>query len=320
MKVRLGTRSSLLARTQSGTVADALRAQGADVEVVLIETAGDKDRSSAFADVGTAGIFVREIQQALLDGRIDVAVHSYKDLPAEGPAGLALGAVPERQDVRDRLLVRAAKHAPDAPGLPLVEGARVGTSAARRSALLADARPDLALLPLRGNVPTRIERLCGHAYDAIVLAAAGLNRLATAKGSSLLENMARHGLVAVDLDPAHFVPAPSQGALALEHRADDLGTQQVLDALDHPPSSRCVHVERALLAQMQAGCQVAFGAWATEAEAGHITLRGMLAQDGVVHRTSFRGKDPQQVVDLCYTALRDGLGDGLGKGASRRDP
>src|SRR5690606_15587495 len=185
-RLKLGTRGSELARTQSETVADSLRALGFDVELVIIRTSGDRATNVPFSSIGPQGVFVREIEQALADGRVDLAVHSYKDMPTKSPPELVVAAVPPRVDAADRLLVRAdaAARAASAPvparhglALPLPQGARVGTASARRRAWLEHFRPDLVIEPLRGNVPTRVRKLEELELDAIVLAAAGLDRL-----------------------------------------------------------------------------------------------------------------------------------------------
>jgi hydroxymethylbilane synthase len=202
----IGTRGSALALAQARWTAERLAAAGLPCELEVIRTAGDVDQHSPFAQVGAPGVFVREIEQALLDGRIDIAVHSYKDLPSRSPAGLEVVAVSEREDPRDVLVTRG-----DPPG----PGAVVGTSAARRRVLVGELHPGWRPRELRGNVPTRVEKLRRGEYDAIVLAAAGLARLARAGGIDLA------GLQIEPLDPRRFVPAPAQGALALQQRAGD---------------------------------------------------------------------------------------------------
>ncbi len=296
--LRLGTRSSRLALAQAASIAELLASFGARVEFVRIETAGDRDRDSAFADVGAAGIFVREVEAALLDGRIDLAVHSFKDLPSDSPASLVVAAVPPRADPRDRLLVRNAAHDAARTGLPIRDGACVGTSAARRAALVRALRPDLVAAPLRGNVTTRIARLAAGDFDAIVLAAAGLDRLATT-GFELPMR-----LVACDLDPRTFVPAPSQGALAIQTREGDAATRALVARLDDPPSARVVALERALLARFAAGCAIAFGAFAEEDENGRVTLHGLLERDGVIRRARATGTRPEVVVARVDEVLR----------------
>jgi hydroxymethylbilane synthase len=295
--IRLGTRGSQLALAQSGTIAAAIEALGTRVEIVVIETAGDVDRTSAFAAIGAAGIFVRELQRALLAGDVDLAVHSYKDLPSEVPEGLCIAAVPRRADVRDRLLVRADALDRAASVLPVGAGARIGTSAARRSALVRELRPDVQTVPLRGNVNTRVDRLARGDYEAIVLAGAGLDRLAAA-GFVLPA-----GIVAHDLDPRTFVPAPSQGALGLETRTDDAATRTVVARLQHEPTARTVAVERALLERLAAGCDVAFGAWCEEDAGQRLVLHGLLERDGVVIRARAVGRTTQEVVAPVFAAL-----------------
>ena len=177
-KLRLGTRGSELARTQSGTVAAELERLGMAVELTIIKTSGDQNTTSTFASIGPQGVFVREIEQALVEKRIELAVHSFKDLPTRSPDELVIGAVPKRVDPADLLLVRERALAGSAlDWLPLPHGARVGTASARRRVWLAHFRPDLAIEPLRGNVPTRIRKLHERRLDAIVLAAAGVDRL-----------------------------------------------------------------------------------------------------------------------------------------------
>lgn len=301
--IRLGTRGSQLALAQSGTIAAAIEALGTPVGIVVIETAGDIDRTSAFASIGAAGIFVRELQRALLEGQVDLAVHSYKDLPSASPSGLCIAAVPRRADLRDRLIVRGAALDASQPHMPVGPGARIGTSAARRSALVRELRPDVRTVPLRGNVNTRLERLARGDHEAIVLAGAGLDRLAAA-GHALPA-----GLVAHDLDPHVFVPAPSQGALGLETRVDDAATRAVVARLQHEPTARTVHVERRLLERLAAGCDVAFGAWCEEDEDGRYRLHGLLERDGVVVRARAMGRDADAVVAPVYEALTGGTSE-----------
>ena len=257
-KLRLGTRGSELALTQSSTVADALRARGHDVELAIIKTAGDRAVGVPFAAIGPQGVFVREIEQALVEGSIDLAVHSFKDLPTTSPRELTIAAVPPRYDPADLLLVRHAALARDADAwLPLAAGARVGTASARRRVWLTHFRTDLVIEPLRGNVPTRIRKLTEGAYDAIVLAAAGVERLqADARLTTLLQ-----AVTIVRLDPERFVPAPAQGALAVQCRGDDGFLRDALAALDDSASNSAVAAERAALAYAEGGCDIAFGAY-----------------------------------------------------------
>lgn len=277
-KLRLGTRGSDLARTQSGTVAAAIEALGFAVELTIIKTSGDQNTTALFGSIGPQGVFVREIEQALVERRIELAVHSFKDLPTQSPPELAIGAVPQRVDPADLLLVRAdALVESNDDWLPLKAGTRVGTASARRRVWLEHFRPDLEIEPLRGNVPTRVRRLEEGHFDAILLAAAGVERLrAEQRLGSALE-----GIHVLRLDPARFVPAPAQGALAVQCRRDDARVLAALAQLDHAPSRRAVMAERDALARAEGGCDVAFGAYCV-ASGGTHELRAMLERAGAV--------------------------------------
>ena len=244
--IRVGTRRSALALAQAGLVAQGLRAQGYAVELVPMRTEGDRLAGAPLALVGGKGLFVREIEQALLRGTIDVAVHSLKDLPAAMPVGLCLGAFPRREDPRDVLLTRTGRALED-----LDAGSVVGTSSPRRRALVMAARPDLVVEPLRGNVDTRMVKLESVTYDAIILAAAGLHRLGV---------IPPH---AVALDPEEFIPAIGQGIIAVEARTDDEETLAALAALDEPQTRDCAEAERAFLGRMGASCNSPLAAHAT---------------------------------------------------------
>jgi hydroxymethylbilane synthase len=295
--LRLGTRGSELALTQSTTIAEALRALGLAVELTIIKTAGDKNTTSAFGSIGPQGVFVREIEQALVERRIELAVHSFKDLPTKSPPELMIGAVPQRVDPADLLLVRREARTGD-DWLPLVAGARVGTASARRGAWLKSFRPDLRVLPLRGNVPTRVRRLEEGAFDAIVLAAAGVERLQAERrlGSALT------GLAVLRLDPQKFVPAPAQGALAVQCRRDDERVRAALAHIDHAPSRTAVTAERDALARAEGGCDVAFGAYCVAVGAQH-ELVAMLERGGTVHTARVRGADPATLGAAAWSEL-----------------
>jgi len=252
--LRLGTRGSELARTQSQTVADAITAAtGTPVELVPIVTAGDQS-SAAIAQLGGTGVFVTAIRRALLDGEIDLAVHSYKDLPTAPEPGLSLAAVPGREDPRDVLVAR--------DGLTLGElpaGARIGTGAPRRVAQLRALGLGLEIVPIRGNVDTRLGRVLGGRggepdLDAVVLARAGLARLG------------RLDVVTEALDPLQVLPAPAQGALAVECRTSDARTRELLGRLEDPTARACVVAERAVLAALEAGCSAPVAAYAEVAD------------------------------------------------------
>lgn len=302
-ELRLGTRGSALALTQARDQAARLEALGRSVRIEIVRTSGDADQTRPFAQVGAAGLFVREIESALIDGRIDVAVHSYKDLPSSSPDELVIAAMPEREDPRDRLLIRPEAHDPDADGLPLVSGARVGTASARREALLRDLRPDLSTVHLRGNVPTRVAKLRAGDYDGILLASAGLRRLDHSAERGQAEPIERDGLIEVDLDPIAFVPAPSQGALALQVRLGDDALRTLIAQLDDPDAHRAVRAERELLVLVDAGCQVPFGAHCRIGEDGSLDLQAALEVDGELRRTQQTGADPLEVAGAAFAAL-----------------
>jgi hydroxymethylbilane synthase len=297
--LRLGTRGSELARTQSTTVADALRALGFAVELSIIKTAGDQNMASAFGSIGAQGVFVREIEQALVERRIELAVHSFKDLPTQSPQELVIAAVPQRVDPADLLLVRrAALAGAGGEWLPLKQGARVGTASARRQAWLKGFRPDLVIEPLRGNVPTRVRRLEEGAFDAIVLAAAGVARLqAERRLGSELDDVA-----VLRLDPQRFVPAPAQGALAVQCRRDDEPVCAALARIDDAASRIAVTAERDALARAEGGCDVAFGAYCAFAGTRH-ELVAMLERGGAVRTARVAGDDPATLGAAAWREL-----------------
>lgn len=277
--IRVGTRASTLALAQARQVAAGLEAAGAAVEVVPMRTEGDRLAEARLAVVGGKGLFVRELETALLEGRVDLAVHSLKDLPAELPAGLCLAAFPEREDARDVLVARAAA---DVGGL--APGAVVGTSSPRRRAILLSLRPDLAVEPIRGNVDTRLRRLEEGRWDAVVLAAAGLRRLGLQPAH------------ASPLDLAVFVPAVGQGVLALEARADDREIVRSLAGLDHAPTRAAARAERAYLARLGASCVTPMGGHA-RVEGDVVRMAGLVAsEDGrTVLRASAEGPAAEAV-------------------------
>jgi hydroxymethylbilane synthase len=247
--LRLGTRASELARTQSQAVADAITAAtGAPVELVHIVTEGDRS-SAAIPELGGTGVFVAAIRRALLEGSVDLAVHSYKDLPTAPQPGLILAAVPGREDPRDALVAR--------DGLTLGElppGSKVGTGAPRRVAQLRALGLGLDIVPIRGNVDTRIARVAPGDLDAVVLARAGLSRLG------------RLDVITETLDPLQVLPAPAQGALAVECRTSDARTRELLGRLENPSARACVVAERSTLATLEAGCSAPVAAYAEVAE------------------------------------------------------
>jgi hydroxymethylbilane synthase len=298
-KFRLGTRGSELARTQSATVAAALERLGVECELTIIKTAGDQNTTSSFASIGPQGVFVREIEQALVEKRIELAVHSFKDLPTKSPPELVIAAVPPRVDPADLLLVRRAAISGAADDwLPLAQGARVGTASARRRAWLEHFRRDLLVEPLRGNVPTRVRRLEEGAFDAIIIAAAGVERL---QAEQRFES-ALAGVVRLRLDPQRFVPAPAQGALAVQCRRDDARVLEALAQIDDAPSRVMVTAERDALAHAEGGCDVAFGAYCV-AKRGQHELVAMLERGGRVHVARAEGGDADKLGAAVWTKL-----------------
>ena len=277
MNVRLGTRGSRLALVQCEQVAAALRAHGARVEVVVIRTSGDRLAQVALADFGGKALFVKEIEEALLAGQVDVGVHSLKDMPAALPAGLLLAAFPIREDPADVLLTRG-------PGGwdGLSRGARVGTSSLRRRALVLARRPDLRPEPIRGNVETRIEKLGAGACDATILAAAGLRRL----------GLAPPHLTALPVD--EFVPAVGQGILAVEAREADREVLELLGRLDDTRSRSEAVAERAFLERLGADCHTPVAGHARH-EGSALTMTGIVASlDGMtVLRWQATGRPPE---------------------------
>jgi len=276
--LRLGTRASLLARTQSGHVADLLRSRlGVEVELVDVSTEGDVNNASLAAFGGT-GVFVSALRDALLHGEVDLAVHSLKDLPTGPAEGIALAAIPTREDPRDVLVAR--------DGLTLGElpaGSRVGTGSPRRAAQLHALGLGLEVVDIRGNVDTRLRKVAEGEYDAVVLARAGLVRLG------------REDEITETLDPLQMLPAPGQGALAIECRSADAAlVAQLREALDDPHTRAAVEAERALLATLEAGCAAPVGALAdvVEGEDGdELWIRGVaLSPDGALSvRNSMSG-------------------------------
>lgn len=262
--LKIGTRGSDLARWQAERVRELLAHAGVRAELVTIRTSGDEGSPVAPPAPGTTGKgrFTKEIEEALLAGRVDLAVHSLKDLGAVLPEGLVVAAYPEREDPRDALVSVAGS---DLMTLP--RGARVGTSSLRRGAALLAARPDLEIVPLRGNVPTRVNKVGPGGLDAAVLALAGLKRLGLAER-------------AVPLAPEQVPPAPGQGALALEARADDGAVLERLRALDRPEVRRAVEAERAALAELEGGCTAAIGALCAAGPDGMVLQVWVFAPDG----------------------------------------
>ncbi|PZF83137.1 hydroxymethylbilane synthase [Jiangella anatolica] len=296
--LRLGTRRSKLALTQSGLVADRLRALGREVELVEITTRGDVT-TAPLETIGGTGVFVAALREALLDGQVDLAVHSLKDLPTAPADGLVLAAVPEREDPRDVLCARDGLKLSDLP-----VGARIGTGSPRREAQLRALGLGIEIVGLRGNVDTRLGKVADGTLDAVVLARAGLARLG------------RLDTVTEVLDPMQVLPAPGQGALAVECRGDDTALVELLAGLDDAATRAAVTAERTLLAVLEAGCTAPVGAYAEAAEGEEgleLYIRAVVAaRDGSVSirksATGPLGGAEQIGRDLALELLADGAG------------
>lgn len=285
----MGTRGSALALAQTGLVVDALERAGATIEVVTVSTPGDRS-SAPIAEIGV-GVFTTALRDALAEGTVDVAVHSYKDLPTAPDPRLSLAAVPPRADPRDALVAR--------DGLTLGEllpGSRVGTGSPRRAAQLEALGFGLEIVPIRGNVDTRIGKVTGGELDAVVLAKAGLDRLGRAE------------VITEVLDPIQMLPAPAQGALAVECRVDDVDVEHLLrSTLDDAATRAAVAAERAMLAALEAGCSAPVGSLADVVE----DLESGDDGDRVVYRLSLRG--------VAATAPTNGLAVGLIRASATGD-
>jgi hydroxymethylbilane synthase len=293
--LRIGSRGSQLALWQANHISALLRERGHQVEIEIIKTTGDKITDVALAKVGTKGMFTKEIEEALAAGRVDLAVHSLKDLPTEIPPDFEIAAITQRENPRDVLVSK--KHA-SIKELP--QRARVGTSSLRRQAQLKALRPDLEIYPLRGNVDTRLRKLEAGDYEAIILAAAGVNRL---------------GLTALvkQIIPAEIMcPAAGQGALGIEIRKGDEAIRQHLSFLDDIAARQTTTAERALLNKLGGGCQVPIGAFA-ELRAKEIHLEGVVAHpDGsLVLRESRDGNDPELLGNEVGESLLSRGGDAI---------
>src|SRR2546430_8047987 len=260
--VRIGTRASELALRQARLVENALLAHGIASELVTFKTTGDKKLDQPLTEIGAKGLFTRELEVALAKDKIDCAVHSLKDLPSESPDGLEIIAQLEREDPRDVLVVNRQTGAENLDDLPA--GSRVGTSSLRRRAQLLARRPDLEVVELRGNRPTRLSKVESGRVHAAILAAAGLIRLEVTRRITMF------------LDPPEWLPAAGQGAIAVQARADDARMRELLLPLDHEPTSIATRAERAFLAALEGGCQVPIGALVSDID-GEPTLYGMLA-------------------------------------------
>jgi len=277
--LRIGTRGSLLAKWQAESIRKKLfAATGVEGEIVIIKTAGDKMQQAPLTQIGGKGIFIKELEEALLEESIDLAVHSVKDIPTDTPSRLMFPAVCRRDDVRDCLVGSTLAN--------LRQGARVGTSSLRRHAQVLHIRPDLDIRDLRGNVDTRLRKVESGEYEAILLAKAGLDRLGVSQRISEI------------LSPEVCMPAVGQGAIAVECRLKDTETADILSPLDDAETRTAIIAERALLAALQGGCQVPLGAWA-RIERGELVLEACVCSvDGVQYVKQRATAPPDQAAAL----------------------
>ena len=277
--LRIGSRGSQLALWQANHIASQLRLRGHEVELQIIKTTGDKITDVALAQVGTKGMFTKEIEEELAAGKVDLAVHSLKDLPTDLAASFEIAAITQREDPRDAFLSVQYESLADLPA-----GARVGTSSLRRQAQLRLLRKDLDVQPLRGNVDTRLRKLDAGEYAAIILAAAGLNRLGL------------DGRIRFLFDTRDMCPAVGQGALALEIRARDAEVREAVAFLDSPAHHAATDCERAVLRALGGGCQVPIGAYAQSSD-GEISVTAVVADPigATVLREGGTGADPERL-------------------------
>jgi hydroxymethylbilane synthase len=292
--LRIGSRGSILAKWQAETVRERLaRMAGVPSEIVFIKTTGDRFQQAQVSQIGLKGVFIKELEDALLEGRVDLAVHSMKDVPTQIPPGLSFPAICQREDVRDCLMTTSGAKLDDLPA-----GARVGTSSLRRQSQLRHYRPELDLRNLRGNVDTRLRKLERGEYDAIVLAKAGLDRLGWSDRITEV------------LSTEISLPAVGQGALGIEARADDREVLEALMRLDHAETRTAVMAERALLAEMEGGCQVPLGAWARMEQSELVLEACVLSVDGTDYirkRASGSPREPEALGrDLAQSLLAAG--------------
>ena len=282
--LRIGTRGSALARWQAEFVRAGLARHGVTAELVIIRTSGDRDRQSSLRVIGGKGVFTKELEDALLEERIDLAVHSMKDMPTNLPAGLEISAICQREDVRDALISRGGLKLDQLPS-----GARIGTSSLRRQTQLRHYRADFEMVDMRGNVDTRLAKLEQGDYDAIVLAKAGLDRLGKAEQISEI------------LPPEICLPAAGQGAIGIETRRREDEFAGAVRKLNHQPSQVAVEAERAVLVGLEGGCQVPIGVWA-RMESGSLRIDArVLSADGSESIRESRTGSPENGTELGYS-------------------
>lgn len=295
--LRIGTRGSLLAKWQAEYVRKQLfRQAGLDAEIAVIKTSGDRMHQAPLTQIGGKGIFIKELEEALIEGTVDLAVHSVKDVPTDTPSRLFFPAVCRRDDVRD-CLVAAAR----ATLQTLRHGARIGTSSLRRQAQLRHARPDLDVREIRGNVDTRLRKVESGEYDAVIVAKAGLDRLGWSDR------------ISETLSPDVCMPAVGQGAIAIQSRLADNEIADVLGKLDDAETRNAVIAERALLAELQGGCQVPLGAWARMERQELVLEACVVSVDGSDYFRERASASPDRAVELGKYVARRLLDAGAGR-------
>ena len=296
----IGTRGSALALWQANYVKAQLEALGIEITLNIIKTKGDNIQHLSFSKIEGKGFFTQEIEDSLLRGDVDMAVHSMKDLPTVSPEGLVLTAVSYREDPTDMLII-----CPDAVDesqpLKLKKGARIGTSSARRKAQLLDVRPDLEMVDIRGNVPTRLGKLMSTQFDAIVLATAGINRLEIDLGY----------FKSIRLNPREFVPAPAQGVLAFQTCDVDLDTRRIIKNIHDSAVSRCTNIERKALRLLNGGCQMPFGMYCTQDDNGNYHAWASLAEswDSPLDRVNMSSSTSAGLAERIVEALHAKLNE-----------
>lgn len=289
-KIRIGSRGSELALWQANHVKRQLEALGAEVTITIIKTQGDQIQHLSFDKLEGKGFFTKEIEAALLNDEIDLAVHSHKDLETTPPDGLIIAAVSERENPADVLLIHPSAVAENELW-NLKTGAIIGTSSARRKAQLVSFRDDLEIKDLRGNVPTRLNKLVAKEYDAILLAKAGLDRL----------QLDLQGMVAVELDPEEFVPAPAQGVLALQIRESDKELYDFMQEMNHENIQSQIALERSVLNRLQGGCQLPLGVYCPEE--GKLFVAFAHEWESGAQFYEFEGPHDLDMVDVVLEAL-----------------
>ncbi|MBV6439541.1 MAG: Porphobilinogen deaminase [Saprospiraceae bacterium] len=291
--LKIGTRGSKLALWQAEFTRAELARAGVDSELVVIKTQGDLVQHLGFDKLEGKGFFTKEIEDALLRGDIDLAVHSMKDLPTSQPEGLVIAAVSYRDNPADWLIIRKEAFVEKEP-FKVKKNAVIGTSANRRKAQMLDFRPDIRLKDIRGNVPTRLEKLRSGDFDAIFLAAAGVSRL----GLDLA------GLEVLELNPREFVPAPAQGVLAWQTHRDDTATRLILKKIHHPEISAVTNVERKVLQLMEGGCQLPLGVHCERDAAGHFHAFAACEISGTLRRTRLSSSTSFGMAEKLVAALK----------------